>query len=387
MTNFSLSSVHRSVVLVVLASSVLWGCGPRDGRKELAKGQAAYEAGQFEKAVRLFEKSLACAPDRVDAILYLARTKLALGELETAKDLSARASALSDDVDVKMFSAQVAWHAKDYAAAAQGFQELANDAHLAPEVRAEAWACLGVVEMSCENSHRARIAFLRALRLNFKDASARYHLGFLYRDAFGYHEAALEQFQIFVRLEADATPRIQKVQRVVIPALQKQIAVEAANRPGVDRRDSAASAAAITRATAAESGKRTEQARKEYEVALKADPLSARAALGLARCWQKTVPSKKKGGEANPQLRALEYYQLACSLQPSRLATFLSAGDLAARQGQYARAVEIYSRAVAANPTSFDALDGLIRALRRQGKPRIAQDYQLYRESIPVKRR
>ena len=146
-------------------------------------------------------------------------------------------------------------------------------------------------------------------------------------------------------------------------------------------------AAAIARAVAAEKRGRNDTARKEYEAALKADPLSAPAALGLAKCWQKTAPSKRRGGEANPQLRALEYYQLACSLQPSRLATFLSAGDLAARQGQYARAVEIYSRAVAASPTSFDALDGLIRALRKQGKPKIAQAYQLYRESIPAKRR
>jgi len=60
---------------------------------------------------------------------------------------------------------------------------------------------------------------------------------------------------------------------------------------------------------------------------------------------------------------------------------------LAAKLGQHARAAEIYSRAVAASPTSFDALDGLVRALRKQGKPKIAQAYQLYRESIPAKRR
>ena len=86
-------------------------------------------------------------------------------------------------------------------------------------------------------------------------------------------------------------------------------------------------------------------------------------------------------------MRAMENYQLACALQPSKVSTFLTAGALAARLGLPARAVEIYSRAVAASPTSFDALDGLIRALRKQGKPKIAQAYQLYRESIPVRRR
>lgn len=389
MTSISLSSarkpVRRAALALVLAAVA--GCGPKDGLKELAEGREAYAVRNLDKAAKLFEKSLSRAPDRVDAILLLARTKLDLGELAAAQRLVARASELSDDVDVKMFAAQVAWHAKDYESAAQGFQALANDARLSPELRAQAWAGLGVVEMACENSHLARLAFLRALRLNFKDAAARYHLGLLYRDAFSYYEAALEQFQVFVRLEADATPRVQKVQRSFIPELQKKIASEAASRPGAASRDSAASAAAIARAVAAEKKGKNDTARKEYEAALKADPLSAPAALGLAKCWQKTAPSKKRGGEANPQGRAMDAYQLACALQPSKVSTFLTAGALAAKLGQHARAAEIYSRAVAASPASFDALDGLIRALRKQGKPKIAQAYQLYRESIPAKRR
>lgn len=387
MTSSSRSSAPRRVAFALALSAVAVGCGPKDGLKELDEGRAAYDVRNFEKAAKLLEKSLERAPDRVDALLLLARTRLDLGELAAAQKLVARASELSDDVDVRMFAAQVAWHAKDFDAAARGFQELADNARLDPALRAKAWAGLGVVEMARENSHLARLAFLRALRLNFKDAAARYHLGLLYRDAFSYCEAALEQFQVFVRLEADATPRVQKVQRSFIPALQKQIAAEAAARPGAARRDSAAAAAALARAAAAEKKGRNDTARKEYEAALKADPLSAPAALGLAKCWQKTAPSKKRGGEANPQMRAMENYQLACALQPSKVSTFLTAGALAARLGLPARAVEIYSRAVAASPTSFDALDGLIRALRKQGKPKIAQAYQLYRESIPVRRR
>lgn len=387
MTSISLSSARKAALLAAFASAAVCGCGPKDGLKELAEGQAAYEVRNLEKAARLFERSLVRAPDRVDALLLLARVKLDLGELAAAQGLVARASALSGDPDVRMFAAQVAWHAKDYESAEQGFQALANNARLAPELRAQAWAGVGIVEMSRENSHLSRIAFLRALRLNFRDASARYHLGLLYRDAFGYCEAALEQFQVFVRLEADATPRVQKVQRSFIPELQKKIASEAASRPGAATRDSAASAAAIARAAAAEKKGRNDTARKEYEAALKADPLSAPAALGLAKCWQRTAPSKRRGGEENPQGRAMDAYQLACALQPSKVSTFLTAGALAARLGQNARAAEIFSRAVAASPTSFDALDGLIRALRKQGKPKIAQAYQLYRESIPVRRR
>ena len=184
MTSSSRSSAPRRVAFALALSAVAVGCGPKDGLKELDEGRAAYDVRNFEKAAKLLEKSLERAPDRVDALLLLARTRLDLGELAAAQKLVARASELSDDVDVRMFAAQVAWHAKDFDAAARGFQELADNARLDPALRAKAWACLGVVEMARENSHLARLAFLRALRLNFKDAAARYHLGLLYRDAF-----------------------------------------------------------------------------------------------------------------------------------------------------------------------------------------------------------
>ena len=390
MTNISLSSAPRAALAafaLAAASAVVCGCGPKDGSKELAAGEAAYEARSFEKASRLFKKAVELAPASADAALWLARSELAQGDLAAAKRAVVRAQGLSDDADVKMVAAQVAWHLKDYDAAAQGFLDLANDARLAPEVRAQAWAGLGVVEYTRERSHLARIAFLRALRLNFKDAAARYHLGLLYRDAFGYWEAALEQFQVFARLEEDASPRVQRVKLSFVPELQRKVAADAAARPGAAKRDSAAAAAALSRAAAAEKKGKTDSTRREYEAALKADPLSGPAALGLAECWAKTAPSKKKGGEANPLARALENYKLACKLQPSRVSTYLTAGALAARLGHHATAAECYSRAVAASPASFDALDGLIRALRKQGKPKTAQAYQLYRESIPAKAR
>ena len=385
MTNISLSSAPEAALLAGLVAAFVCGCGPGDGSKELAAGEAAYEVRNFEKASRLFEKSLALAPDSADAALWLARAELERGDMAAAKRAVGRAQELSDGADVKMVAAQVAWHLKDYDAAELWFLDLANDAKLSPEVRAQAWAGFGVVEYTQERSHLARIAFLRALRLNFKDAAARYHLGLLYRDAFGYWEAALEQLQVFARLEADASPRVQRVKLSFVPELQRKIAADAAARPGAAKRDSAAAAAALSRAAAAEKKGRNDTARREYEAALKADPLSGPAALGLAECWAKTAPSKKRGGEANPLARALDNYKLACKLQPSRVSTFLAAGALAAKLGHHATAAECYSRAVAASPASFDALDGLIRALRKQGKPKAAQAYQLYRESIPAK--
>ena len=359
------------------------GCEPSDGSSELDRGRAAYEVHDLKKAEKLFAECIERAPENADALLYLARIKLEAGEVGAARDWVNKAAAASDgDVDVKLVAAQVAWHEKDYEKAAAGFKSIAEDTNLTPELRAQGWAGLGVVEMANERHHFARIAFLSAIRLNRRDAAAWYHLGLVYRDAFGYYETALEQFEIFVRLEAEASPRVQKVLRNVIPSLKEQIAREAASRPGVSKRDSAACAAAIAKAEAAFKKGNFRNARESYQAALSADPLSYPAALGLAKAWAKTDSTK------NGQVKSFENYKLACTLRPGAISTFLTAGDLAARLGYHAQAAEIFSRAVAASPTSLTAIDGLIRALQRSGGRKAeARAYQLYRESIPLKRK
>ena len=374
--SFSRSSALKCASAAVLAA--ILGCGPNDGLKEFLAGKEAYGLRDLKKAETLFEKSLAAAPQDVDRLLFLARTALELGELEKAKDLVGRAAGNSDgDADVALLESQIAWHTKDYETAKKGFADVANDAKLDAAVRAQAWAGLGVVEMTCDNHHLARIAFLRALKLDRKNAAAWYHLGLLYRDGFRYLEAALEQFEIFVRLEEEASPRVQKVQRTVISGLKEEIARAAADRPGADKRNSASCAASISTAEAAVKKGNFKQAREAYQKALAADPLSYPAALGLAKAWEKTDTTK------DGQQKAFENYKIACTLRPSAVATFLSAGSLAMKLGLGLQAVEIYSRAVAANPNSPDAIDGLIRALRKTGgKEKVAAAYQSYRESL-----
>ena len=377
--NFSHSSALKCASAALLAA--ILGCGPNDGAKEFDQGRAAYEVRDLKKAEKFLEKSLACAPNDVDRLLLLARTELDLGELAKAKALVERAAANSKgDADVTLLKAQVAWHAKDYKTAASGFSDIANNAALDASIRAQGWAGLGVVEMTCDNHHLARIAFLRAIRLDRRNASARYHLGLLYRDSFGYLESALEQFEIFSRLEEEASPRVQKVQRTVIPALKESISRAAAERPGASSRNSAACAAAIAKAEDAMKKGRFKDAREAYVQALKSDPLSYPAALGLAKAWEKTDATKAG------QEKAFDAYKTACLLRPSAVSTFLAAGSLAAKLGLHLQSVEIYSRAVAANPASLDAIDGLIRALRKTGgKAKVAEAYQQYRLSLARK--
>ena len=381
--SFSRSFVRKGAGAVLLAA--LCGCGgaPDDGIKELDLGKAAYEVRDLRKAEKLFEKSLSCAPDDVDRLLLLARVKLDLGDLAAAKGRVDRAAELAGgDTDVVLLRAQLAWHMKDYAAAAKGFSSLAENPKLEDEVRSQAQTGLGIVEMTCDNHHLARIAFLTAIRLDRRNAAAWYHLGLLYRDGFGYPEAALEQFEIFVRLEASASPRVQKVQRTIIPALKETIARTAASRPGVAKRDSAACAAKIAKAETEIKKGGFKAARSLYQDALKADPMSYPAALGLAKAWQKTDTSRAG------QQKAFENYKLACMLRPGAISTFLSAGALATQLGFHAQAVEIYSRAVAASPTSLEAIDGLVRALTKVGKKaKICAAYNVYRKAVATKRK
>ena len=369
---------------VVFCASILCGfvgCGPRDGTKEFEQGKEAYELKDLKRAEKLFERSVVLAPQDADRILYLTRTELELGELAKAQLQIAKAVAIAgEDTDVRLLKAQIDWHAKSYEDAAKGFSGIAEDSRLDASVRAQGWAGLGVVEMTCDNHHLARVAFLRAIRLDRRNAAAWYHLGLLYRDGFGYLEAALEQFEIFVRLEEEASPRVQKVQRTIIPALKEQISRAATERPGAAKRNSSVCATSIATAESALKKGNAKAAREAYQQALAADPLSYPAALGLAKAWEKTDATKAG------QQKAFENYKIACMLRPSAVSTFLVAGSMAAKLGLTLQAVEIYSRAVAANPTSLEAIDGLIRALRKSGgKAKVAESYQRYRDSLGKK--
>ena len=383
--NSSPSSVPNCIIALSLSAAlaVFAGCNPKDGVREYADGMAAYEAHSLEKAGKLFAKSLVYAPENVDALVMLARVQCERGEISDAAETIAKAVALDPGApDVALLAAEIALYAGDYDRAIGGFTAVAENEKLEPEARALGWTGLGIAEMTRDRRDFARIAFLRAIRLDRRNASARYHLGLLYRgDSYGYLDAALEQFDIFVRLGETADPRAVHAQRVIIPGIKADIARRAAERPGAQRRDANASAAALARAEAAWNKGNYKTARSEYEAAYKADVLSYPAALGLAKAWEKTDTT------AAGSQRALDNYKAACSLRPGAIATFLTAGNLAMKLKQYATAAELYSRAVAANPADISAIDGLIRALRNAGgQTKVADAYQRYRDTIPVRK-
>jgi tetratricopeptide (TPR) repeat protein len=376
--NFWRVSAREGAALSLAA--LLAGCGASDGVREYELARTAYGVRDLAKAEKLLMRSLSCRADNVDALVTLARVRLDLGQIPLAQETLAKAAALAGtDVDVRLLGAQLDYHAKNYDRAAAVFTALAADRALEPRLRSQAQAGLGVVEMTRNAYDRARIALLTAIRLNRRNPAAWYHLGYLYRDGFGYSDAALEQFEIYVRLEEKADRRAQDVQRTVIPELKEAIARSAAERPGASRRDSKAAADAIVQAEQAWKKGQYKTAKLRYQEAWAADPLSYPAALGLARAWEKTDAS------AAGKRQTFTYYRAACALRPGAISTYLTTGRLASELGSHAAAVEIFSRAMAADPANLDAVDGLIRALRRVNKTKAAAVYQAYRETLPVR--
>lgn len=372
----SLPSSGLKLLLPLLL--LLSACGPDDGSRALVRARDAAAAGQDKKARAEYEKCLSRNPTNVEASVGLALLFLRQGELTLAAERVDAAFAQDPaGADVRLLRAQVAWLQKDDEKASEIYEGLARDASLPSEIRSQAWTELGIVQMAGNEFELARLSFLYAMRLDRLNVAAHYHLGVLYRYApFAYLSASRAAFEKFVYLSKESDARVQKVCQTVIPALKQDLAQETASVPGVGKRNSALCAQSLTRADKAWKKGSFKTALAEYRKAYEADPLSASAALGLARSLVKTNPSKTAGKEA------LTYYQRTCLLRPGAVAVFLEAGALAERLGQVAAAREIYSRALSVHPTSTSVVDGLIRALRQAGQKKTALAYQAYRDFL-----
>ena len=359
MTNFSPSSADRSShgrsfrirsLALVLGAIILSGCGNEQKTKT------------------------------VDELVDEAAAKLAIADLVSAKAAISNAYVLaSGDVDVRLLKAQIDFHARDYASAAKLFKGVAEDKSLDRKLRAQGWAGLGVLDQCANERDLARIDFLKALRLDGKNLAAWYHLGYIYHNDYGYYKAAKDCYEYFVSLSPAIDDRVLKVQRSTIPALREAQDNSILEIPGARNPDSAACAKALAAAEAAMKKKTFKTARMRYEESVKADPTSEPAAIGFAKFLVKndqTAAGKKL---------ALEQYRRACKLAPSKVSDFLAAGEFAAATGNHLTARELYSRAVAADPTNISAIDGLIRALRKTNQSKTASAYQLYREFLAVK--
>ncbi len=290
-----------------------------------------------------------------------------------------------DDVPAIQTAAHEAYARGDWVEAGKAFSRLAFDESLPADVRSLGWTGKGVIELKRLNEasspdERCDIALtslLTALNYDPRNASARFHLGYLYRNAFGFHQAALDQFKMFVALMKDAPddPHVVKANSIVAE-LNGEIAEERARRPGVQRQNRTACTSAIRRGDAAAAKGRTKEALAEYEKAYAADPLCFDAAERLAGSWM-----KDRSAEGTD--RAYRYACAAASLRTTNAKTLSTAAELAARLKRPMSAAKLWLRAVASNPTDRTAIDGLVSALTSAGLSRRATVYRRYRDGLP----
>ncbi len=315
-----------------------------------------------------------------DEWMAQAQQHLALGELVAATNAMAHAEQLSPtDVDVIELAGQLAYHLRDYAKAREAYTAL-TAVENAPAIRSRGFAGLAVIDLasmvgsSADVSRaRARVNLLKALKLDGSNASARYHLGRLYRDNYKYNEAALDQFALYSRLEKQDAERLTRVQRGIMTELKNEIARATATRPGVEKRDSAKCAAVLKRAEEAVKKGHFKTAKLRYNDAYEADVLSYPAVLGLAQAWAKvdsSIPGQKE---------ALTYYKIAAELRPSAKDTLMTTGDLAMKVKNYMTAIGAYSRALAVRPNDAKVVAALVKAYRaanRSEEGGVYADYQ-----------
>jgi tetratricopeptide (TPR) repeat protein len=125
--------------------------------------------------------------------------------------------------------------------------------------------------------------------------------------------------------------------------------------------------------------KQYKEAVDAYSRALKCNPNSYQAALDLARSYVSVNRSRYD------KEHALKAYQKACKIRPSAIKLHLEAGNLAMRIEKWAVAVELYSRALSASPTSVEAVKGLVAALEKQGDSQAASVYRGYLRTLTKK--
>ena len=380
--NFSQKYARSVMAAAAAAALVSGGCGRSDGTAEYEAGVKAFEGGNFNEARDKFSKSLEYGPENASAAIMLARTLVASGDLKAASAAAEKAMELAPgDADAVMTAAQTAFYARNYALARKLFGELASKPGYTPQIRSAALASLAVVDIACISGRdmeyfreSARTGFLLARRSDPRNAAARYHLALLYRDSYGYAESALDQFELYARLDRKDAARVERTRTKTIPELRETIAKNP--QRSAERRDSLLSAKELRNAETARAKGDFKAARKAYERARRADALNFQAVMGLAETSYRASPTKAGATEAFRLCRE------AWGLRPTSKEALVKAGEYALKAGNAAGAVEAYSRALAAAPNDAATAAALANAFVKNGKRRAAEPVARYAREL-----
>lgn len=358
-----MKSIFAIPLVPVLLAVALAGCGGDD-----PKGTSS-DNGSTE-AVEGGEPNF-------EASMQTALTSLANNDVAgAAKAADEAVAANSESAEALLVRGQAAYRAKDYKRALADFSAVVNEKSLPAGLRSDAWVARGVTEMAQKNHESARISFLRAMRLNRKNAAAWYHQGVLLRDVYHFDDAAIEQFTMAAGCPGVPADRVKKIRGEILPALMKSSQAATASLLGSGKRDSALAAKLIAEGDGLQKKNLLTAAAKKYEAALAADRTSESAAAKFATL----IPKVDKS--ATGVTKALEAYRVLCALRPSRLANYQNAALLAYQNKRWAMAVQIMDRALARYPEDTRTLDLLIASLKKAGRTRLQEAWGAYRAEL-----
>ena len=308
------------------------GCGKDSTAETKEPSSAAPEGANFDSLMRQL----------VDAV----------AQKDAAKAADAAAKALElqpESAEAHLLAGQAACLGGDYAQAREQFSSVIKEKSLPAALRAKAYAGLGTVEFERHDAESARISFLHALLLDYKNAAARYYLARIYRDDH-FYEAAEEQFVLFTRMSKPGDALAAKVTAKDMPELKRTGESKRAARFGAGGGNAEQAAKLIQEAQALEGKKQFTDAAKKYDGTRK----------------------------------AIRAYCDAIALKPQSEENYLEAARLARESDQEFRiqAVEILNHAIAHHPQSTRALDLLISALRKTGNTKLSNAWDEYRRAL-----
>lgn len=361
----------RNCILALFVIAFAAGCGKDDGTADFERGVAAYAARDLRAAADGFRAAADKNPTNAVARIRLAVANMELGSLDEARAaVEAAIELLPESAEARLLDGQIAYFAKDYERARKDFDAVANAESLSPEIRSQALSARAVMEIAQNSFDRARLTLWRAVRLHFGNASARYHLGHLFRDTYHFDAAALEQFEMAGRLMKDPV-RAKAIAHDVIPALRESLRARMASKPGATSRDPAAAAKLVAEGETLAKADPKKAAAKFAEAYAK-DPLSYAAAFG---CAKSICARAKTSAEID---KAMTAFQDAIDQRSNSQETYRTAARAALNARRPMRTEKFLSQALSHDASSKPTLELYVQTLRRLGKSAEAKLYAAY---------
>lgn len=365
----------RRSILAALVVALVAGCGKDDGAADFEKGMAAYAVRDLSAAAGFFGKAAEKNPTNLTARIKLALVNIDLGEMPSAQAAIDSAFAIDPySAEAKLVDGQIAFYTRDYARAMKDFDAVAGASQLPAAMRSQALSERAVVEISENHFDSARLALWRAVRLDWKNAAAWYHLGHLSRDTYRFENAALEQFEMAGRLIKDPE-RAKAVAHKVIPALRESLRAKMASKPGASKRDPSAAAKLVAEGEAL-AKKDPKKSAKKFIEAYGKDPLSYAAAWNCAKAISATAKT-----DADVE-KAMAAFQDAIDVRPNSQEMYRTAAEAARTHGKHMRAAKFLSQALAHDHANKATLKAYVQALRRLGRSSDAKLYETYLKEL-----